>query len=106
VSSPPSAGWLTTPNNELARNVDALRTLMQRLEQIQKMDPASFQYNTAIQQITEQEQGQAGAMLGVIRGCYDLQNYTMVWGWIFAVAITIDVAIIIVVIGACCVIIS
>ena len=46
------------------------------------MDPSSFQYNTAIEQITKQEQGEASAMSGVLYGCYALQSYPLGWGWI------------------------
>jgi hypothetical protein len=77
-----NATWLKTPNNSFAANVKAIQTLSDRLTQIQDMDPASFQYNTAIQQITAQEQGEANRMLTVFEGCYDRENYPIIWGWI------------------------
>ena len=77
-----NATWLKTPNNSFATNVKAIQTLSDRLTQIQDMDPASFQYNTAIQQITAQEQGEAHKMLLVFEGCYDRENYPLIWGWI------------------------
>lgn len=77
--------WLKTPDNNFELNLKAVETLAQRLKEIQNMDPKSFEYNTAIQQITAQEQGEAQAMLSVIHGCYDLANYPLKWGWIGAV---------------------
>jgi hypothetical protein len=76
------AKWLQTPNNSFQANLDALKSLAGRLEEIQKMNPTSFVYNTAIQQITAQEQGEAKNMMGVFDGCYTLANYPMVWDWI------------------------
>jgi len=76
------ATWLKTPNNSFAANIKAIQTLSDRLTQIQDMDPASFQYNTAIQQITAQEQGEAHRMLAVFEGCYDRECYPLIWGWI------------------------
>lgn len=77
-----NATWLKTPNNSFASNVKALQTLSERLTQIQDMNPESFQYNTAIQQITAQEQGEAHRMLAVFEGCYDRECYPIIWGWI------------------------
>lgn len=76
------AVWLQTPNNSFESNLAALRSLSGRLAQIEDMAPDSFQYNTAIQQITAQEQGEAHRLLSVIRGCYELKSYPVVWGWI------------------------
>ena len=76
------ATWLKTPNNSFAANIKAIQTLSDRLTQIQDMDPASFQYNTAIQQITAQEQGEAHRMLAVFEKCYDRECYPIIWGWI------------------------
>lgn len=90
------ATWLKTPNNSFAANVKAIQTLSDRLTQIQDMDPASFQYNTAIQQITAQEQGEARRMLAVFEGCYDRENYPLIWGWICTiVTITAVVALVV-----------
>jgi hypothetical protein len=90
------AKWLQTPNNDFGQNLTALKSLEGRLDEIQKMDPTSFQYNTAIEQITKQEQGEAGPMMNVFKGCYLLQNYPMVWGWICGIFIAIEAALIIV----------
>lgn len=71
-----------TANNDFEQNLTALKTLAQRLDELEGMDPNSFQYNTAIQQITQQEQGEAQAMVSVFTGCYSLANYPLIWGWI------------------------
>jgi hypothetical protein len=76
------AVWLQTPNNSFEANLHAVETLADRLDQIQSMDITSFQYNTAIEQITKQEQGEASSMLHVFSGCYELSNYPIIWGWI------------------------
>ena len=85
------ATWLKTPNNSFTANIKAIQTLSDRLTQIQDMDPASFQYNTAIQQITAQEQGEAHRMLSVFEGCYRRECYPIVWGWICTVTILLSV---------------
>ena len=77
-----SAIVFTTPNNSFDKNLDAVKSLRDRLASIQKMDPASFQYNTAIQQITAQEQGEAGTMISVLQSCFFLSQYPSVWNWI------------------------
>src|SRR5687768_15835608 len=48
-----------TLDNETASNIRALKSLQSRLHEIKGMDPRSFEYQTAIQQITAQEQGEA-----------------------------------------------
>ena len=85
-----NAIFLKTPNNSFDSNLKALETLSHRLTEIQNMNPSSFEYNTAIQQITAQEQGEAGAMLAEFNGCYLLNNYLLVWGWIGFVAVVIS----------------
>ena len=77
-----NAIWLQTPENKFENNVSALVSLKDRLNEIRKMDVSSFQYNTAIQQITAQEQGEAHGLIRHIQGCYDLENYWYVWDWI------------------------
>lgn len=77
-----NAIWLKTPDNSFDKNLEQLKTLQQRLHEIEKMDITSFQYQTAIQQITAQEQGEAQKMLKVFEGCWMLDNYFLLWGWI------------------------
>jgi hypothetical protein len=82
---------LKTPDNSFSKNLSALRTLTNRLNEISKMDITSFQYNTAIEQITRQEQGEASAMLKVFSGCYTLENRPYLWGWIGALIIIFEI---------------
>jgi hypothetical protein len=77
-----NAIWLKTPMNNFNKNLDALKTLASRLDEIQGMDPNSFQYNTAIQQITGQEQGEAKELIHVFQGCWLLKMHPFVWEWI------------------------
>lgn len=77
--------FLKTPDNAFDSNLKAVETLAQRLTEIQGMNPNSFEYNTAIQQITAQEQGEAHKLIDVLKGCYVLENYPLVWGWIGAI---------------------
>ena len=44
------------------------------------MDPKTFEYNIAIQQITAQEQGDAQHLIGIIKECYFLNKNFIVWG--------------------------
>lgn len=78
-----NALFLKTPDNNVQNNINAVRSLNNRLDEIKDLDPESFAYQTAIQQITEQEQGQAQEMLNVIYGGWILGNgYFIVWEWI------------------------
>jgi hypothetical protein len=77
-----NAIFLRTDQNSLKRNLDALRTLSLRLEEISMMDPRSPEYQWAIQQITAQEQGEAEGLIGTIRGCFFLGTMSLAWGWI------------------------
>ena len=88
-----NAVWLQTPNNNFNANVKALESLSGRLIEIQNMDPTSFQYNTAIQQITAQEQGEAHAMMAVFQGCYEYANYFFIWGWVGALILVTGLSI-------------
>jgi hypothetical protein len=87
-----NAVWLKTRDNSFEFNLLALKTLQARLEQIKLMNPNSFEYQTAIQQITAQEQGEAGKMLYDIKGCWALENYWFVWNWFFAIGIILIIA--------------
>jgi len=71
-----------TPNNSVAQNLVALKSLQGRMHQIQGMDEQSFAYQTAIQQITAQEQGEASNLTETFEGAWMLANYPTLWGWI------------------------
>jgi predicted negative regulator of RcsB-dependent stress response len=72
----------TTPDNSFDQNFIAVKSLQKRMHEIQTMDVTSFQYNTAIQQITQQEQGEANDMMQVFRGCWYKEHYFLLWNWI------------------------
>lgn len=76
-----NATLLFTPDNSFHNNRKALGTLQTRLQEIKTLDPNSFAYQTAIQQITAQEQGEAAEMLGNLYGCWMLKNHPMLWSW-------------------------
>lgn len=71
--------FFPTPNNNFDQNLIALQSLQGRLHDIQKMDPSSFQYQSAIQQITSQEQDEATDMLSVIHGSWLKVNHPILW---------------------------
>lgn len=75
--------FFKTRDNSFEYNLLALKTLDARLREIMLMDAKSFEYQTAIQQITQQEQGEAGKLIDTIRGCWVLHNKPTVWGWVF-----------------------
>lgn len=77
-----NAIWLKTDDNSFEAHLTALKTLESRLNEIKGMNPSSFEYNTAIQQITGQEQGEAREMIAVFEGCFCLANYPVGWNWI------------------------
>lgn len=74
--------FLQEPTVSFDHNLDALKSLQQRLREIQTLDPNSFQYNTAIQQITAQEQGEAMELLGVFEGIYFMEHFILGWSWV------------------------
>lgn len=82
-----------TPDNSFDENFIALQTLQSRLHQIDTIDANSFQYNTAIQQITEQEQGEACAMLSVFKGCWYKTHYLFLWDWIATIQVILTLLI-------------
>jgi predicted negative regulator of RcsB-dependent stress response len=90
-----------TPDNSFDNNFIALKSLQSRLHQIDTMDANSFQYNTAIQQITEQEQGGACAMLNIFKGCWYKEHYILLWDWIAKLQVILTITIIVAGIGIC-----
>lgn len=77
-----NAIFYKTPTESFDKNLQALKSLQQRLDEIKTMDIKSFEYQTAIQQITAQEQGEAGSMLHTLEGTWVKQNYFLLWNWI------------------------
>lgn len=86
---------LKTPDNNIQNNINAINTLRNRLNEIKDLDPESFAYQTAIQQITEQEQGEAYEMLSVIREGWILNNYFYLWNWIYSLIYGISILLIV-----------
>lgn len=77
-----NAIWLETPNNSFDRNFEALLSLQKRLHEISKMDISSFQYQTALAQITQQEQNEAHEMLSVFDGVWWKEYHFWLWDWV------------------------
>ena len=73
------AWFLNTPNISFDENFKALLSLQTRLSEIKTMNPSSFEYQTAIQQITAQEQGQADEMLNNFISCWYKKNHFVLW---------------------------
>lgn len=86
--------WMTTPDNSFKMNLMALQTLNSRLQEIMKMDVKSFEYQTAIQQITQQEQGEASKLINTIYGCWVKNKHPVVWEWFEFVWISIWISLI------------
>lgn len=86
--------FLKTNDNSFEKNLEALKSLEKRMVEIQLMDVKSFEYNTAIQQITSQEQGEAEPMLKNFQQCYLLASYPYLWG-VFPLLVVVLIIVII-----------
>jgi len=84
-----NAIFLTTPDNSFDRNFEALKSLQLRLHEIELMGVTSFEYQTAMQQITGQEQGEAENMLDVFNGIWWKTHHFLLWDWICLVQVVI-----------------
>jgi len=80
-----------TPQSGFENNLKAVETLRDRLISIQGMNETDFAYQTAIQQVTEQEQGEAQSMLSDIEGCFTLKNYPIIWEWYGLIVLVVSV---------------
>ncbi len=89
-----NAVFFKTPDNSFDKNMEALQSLKTRLDEIQKMNVASFEYQTAIQQITAQEQGEAQAMLDVFSGIWWKNSYIFLWDWVAGIEIICSILLI------------
>lgn len=90
-----NAIFLKTPDNSFDKNLEALQSLKIRLDEIQKMNVSSFEYQTAIQQITAQEQGEAHDMLEVLSGIWWKNNYILLWEWFAGLQVVVSIFLII-----------
>lgn len=94
-----SGGWegkynaifMETPDNSFDNNMITLKSLQNRLHQIKSMDVTSLQYQTAIQQITAQEQGEANSMLTELNGIWWKENHFFLWNWVGGVNIVLSI---------------
>jgi len=74
--------FFKTPDNSFDKNLEAIKSLQTRLSEIQEMDPTTFEYNTAIYQITQQEQMEGKTLNETFAGIWWLDNYMLLWDWI------------------------
>jgi hypothetical protein len=88
-----SAILFKTPNNNVRKNLEALKTLQLRLHKAKQMNMNSLEYQKAIEQITAQEQGEAKEMIDVIHEGWLLANYPLFWTW-SAIAIFVLICVI------------
>ena len=86
--------FFKTPDNSFDKNLEALQSLKTRLDEIQKMNVTSFEYQTAIQQITAQEQGEAQDMLEVFSGIWWKNNYLFLWEWVAVLEVVLCIVLI------------
>ncbi len=75
------AAIFPTLDNSFDANLIALKTLRSRLQEMQTMDITGFAYQTAIQQVTEQEQGEAQKMIDVFAGAWRKKHHPTLWNW-------------------------
>ena len=81
--------FMETPNNSFDENFAALKSLQIRLHEISGMDITSFQYQTALAQITQQEQNEGDKMLEVFDGIWWKDNHFFLWDWIGVVNVLV-----------------
>ena len=82
-----------TPDNSFDGNFKALTSMQLRLQEIKTMDISSFEYQTAIQQITAQEQGEAFDMLDTLKGVWYKENYFYLWDWVGFIFVLLSVVV-------------
>lgn len=84
------AMFYPTDDNSFDKNFQALNSLQTRLHEIQGMDIKSFEYQTAIQQITAQEQGEAQPMLDIFKNVWWKNHHWTLWGVPFGVNLSLN----------------
>lgn len=80
-----NALFFPNDENSFSENMKALKSLQQRLITISSLDENSFAYQTAMQQITAQEQGEANQLTKNLRGCWEKENYYTAWNILFVI---------------------
>lgn len=73
------------PSNSFNKNYEVIKTLQTRLHQISKININSFEYQIALQQITEQEMTSSisNNQTSVIRGSWFLAHHHLLWNWLW-----------------------
>ena len=89
--------FFPTPDNSFDANFASLKTLQARLHEIKTMKPDSFEYQTAIQQITGQEQDEAGEMLREITGCWWKVHAYWLWNDLISLSLILLAGILLVI---------
>lgn len=89
-----------TGENSFDENFKALKSLQIRLKDIDSMDENSFAYQTAIHQITEQEQGMAESLKYIINNCWQKKYHYTYWNNLIGISFLI-VQFLLVMIGIC-----
>ncbi len=92
--------FLATPDRGFSENMRALKSLQNRLIQISCMSESDFAYQTALQQITAQEQGEAHELTRNLYGCWQKVNHYTLWNDLISLSFLLLQFIIIVVGGA------
>lgn len=76
-------------NNSYEQNLIALKTLQQRLHELKSLPMTSFDYNTALQQITEQQCKMSNNIIYTFSGIWYKEHYILLWNWICLVGVCI-----------------
>jgi hypothetical protein len=90
--------FFPTPSTDFDQNFITLKSLQKRLIDIDTMNIQSFAYQTAIQQITQQEQGEGKCMTDVFKGCWLKEHYYTYWSEFFII-ISVIIELIILIVG-------
>src|SRR3972149_391994 len=80
-----NALFFQNEENDFTQNMKALKSLQKRLKDISTMDENSFAYQTAMQQITAQEQGEAGCLLDNLYSCWEKKNHYTTWNFFIVI---------------------
>lgn len=86
-----------TPDNNFDENMKALKSLQKRLHDIQGMNENDFAYQSAIQQITAQEQDDNTKVLDELEGAWWKVHYPFLWNPFYNIAIVIGLFILLIV---------
>ena len=79
--------FFPTPSNNFDQNFEALKSLQKRLDEIHSMNPSSFEYQTALQQITDHEFTENTAVISVLEGSWWKVHHYLLWNWLIQVGL-------------------